>query len=242
MAYHIARDNQQLGVFDEADLQQKLASGEFRSTDLCWTEGMAEWKPLGQVNLTPASPPPVFGGSELNPYAPPTTQNLSSVKFEGNAPLATLGQRFAAALIDGLTFLIVYIPLILGLGIDAAAKIAENPEQVDSLAFAPNWGLVGLAGILLLGLIVVNIIMLAKRGQTIGKRVMAIRIVDVEQDVNPGWVRTIILRSVVNTLIAMVPILGGLYSIVDILFIFGQERRCIHDLIATTRVIQGQPS
>jgi len=242
MAYHIARDNQQLGVFDEVDVQRKLAAGEFRSTDLCWTEGMAEWKPLGQVSLAPVAPPPVFGGSELNPYAPPTTQNLSPTSFEGNAPLATLGQRFAAALIDGLLFLTVYIPLILGIGLDAISQMPENPDQVENLSLTPNWGLVGLAVVMLLGLVVVNIVMLAKRGQTIGKRLMAIRIVDVERDVNPGWVRTIILRGVVNGLISGVPVLGVLYTIVDILFIFGQERRCIHDLIATTRVVQGQPS
>lgn len=242
MAYHIARENQQLGVFDDADVQRKLASGELLSSDLCWTEGMAEWKPLGQVNLAPFTPPPEFAGSELNPYAPPTSQKLSSGDYAGNAPLATLGQRLAAAILDGLTFMVVYLPLIAGIGFAAFTQISENPEQLENIDFEPNWGLIGLAVILGLGLIVVNIVMLATRGQTIGKRVMAIRIVDVEQDVNPGWVRTIILRSVVNTFITMVPFLGSLYAIVDILFIFGQERRCIHDLIATTRVVQGQPS
>lgn len=242
MAYHIARDNQQLGVFDDADIPRKLASGELLSSDLCWTEGMAEWKPLGQIDLASITPPPMFGGSEVNPYAPPTSQKLGSGDFAGNAPLATLGQRLAAAIIDVLTFLVVYIPLFAGIGFSAIAQMNENPEQIENLELTPNWGLIGLALVLGLGLLVVNIAMLVQRGQTIGKRVMAIRIVDVEQDVNPGWVRTIILRSVVNACITMVPILGGLYSLVDILFIFGKDRRCIHDLIATTRVIQGQPS
>jgi uncharacterized RDD family membrane protein YckC len=242
MAFHIARDNQRLGVFDPTDIQRKLASGEFLSSDLCWTDGMAEWQPLGQVNLNPTRPPPPFEGDEENPYSPPASQNLASASFTTSAPLATLGQRLAAALIDILTALIGYTPLILGIGLDAVTKILENPEAIKTLEINPNWPLVGLALAILFTLLIVNLVMLGKYGQTIGKRLMGIRIVDVERDVNPGWVRTILLRSVANSLIASVPLVGGFYSIVDVLFIFGKDRRCIHDLIATTRVIQVQPN
>ena len=34
---------------------------------------------------------------------------------------------------------------------------------------------------------------------------------------------------------------GGLFGLVDILFIFGSERRCIHDLIAQTKVVVAEP-
>jgi hypothetical protein len=40
-----------------------------------------------------------------------------------------------------------------------------------------------------------------------------------------------------NGLLGIIPF----YGFVDVLFIFGQERRCLHDLIAGTRVVQGQP-
>jgi uncharacterized RDD family membrane protein YckC len=36
-------------------------------------------------------------------------------------------------------------------------------------------------------------------------------------------------------------LLGAFYSIADVLFIFGKDRRCLHDLLAGTRVVQGQP-
>lgn len=65
MAYHIARNNQQLGVFEEPDLQAKLAQGELLPTDLAWTEGMSSWKPLGECVLSLATPPVL----ESNPYA-----------------------------------------------------------------------------------------------------------------------------------------------------------------------------
>ncbi|MEA2700447.1 MAG: hypothetical protein QOI66_4718, partial [Myxococcales bacterium] len=46
-----------------------------------------------------------------------------------------------------------------------------------------------------------------------------------------------LLRGVVNGIISAIPYLGGLYALVDALFIFRDDRRCIHDLIAGTRVI-----
>jgi uncharacterized RDD family membrane protein YckC len=234
MAYHIARNNQQLGVFEEMEVRQKWGAGEFQSSDLCWTEGMAEWKPLGEAGLTPLE-----AEVEMNPYAPPLVETRREVEAGGMASLATLGQRLAAAILDGLTFLVVYVPLILAFGVDAINAQAAGGAEVELPP--PNMGMLGLAGVLFVVLLGINLVWLATRGQTIGKRVMAIRIVALESDANPGWVKTIVLRSVVNGIIGAVPLLGMFYALADILFIFGTERRCIHDLIAGTRVVQGQP-
>jgi len=45
----------------------------------------------------------------------------------------------------------------------------------------------------------------------------------------------VLLRSWVNGLIGLVV---PFYGLVDILFIFGSERRCLHDLIAGTVVVK----
>ncbi len=240
MAYHIARDNQQLGVFDETQVRDKFAAGELRNTDLAWTEGMAEWRPLGEVMAGALAPEPV---SEVNPYAPPGVQTYGAATQTGTAPLATLGQRLGAALLDGVMFFVAYIPLVLAFGVEAFTAAAQgqvNPEELPQVE--PNMGLLGLSVVLVLTLAVINIVMLAKRGQTIGKRIVGTRVVGVESDENPGWVKTIILRAVVNGIITSVPFIGGVYALVDILFIFREDRRCIHDLLAGTRVVQGQPS
>ena len=39
----------------------------------------------------------------------------------------------------------------------------------------------------------------------------------------------------------MIPVLGPLFSLVNVCFIFREDRRCIHDLIAGTQVVNGQP-
>lgn len=232
MAFHIARDQQQLGVFSEAEVRARRAAGDFRDSDLAWTEGMEQWKPLGEV-LNQAEAEAEAG----NPYQPPAAPIFNPIKTGGTAPLATLGQRLGAALLDGLVMFIAFIPFLMVMGMEAAA----GGEVTASTAQDASFVLLGLFLLLILVIAVVNIVLLVRRGQTIGKRLVGIRIVGVEHDDNPGWVHTIILRGFVNGLIGVVPVLGGIYSIVDILFIFRDDRRCIHDHIAGTRVVQGQP-
>jgi len=48
----------------------------------------------------------------------------------------------------------------------------------------------------------------------------------------------LLLRYLPTSIVASIPIVGGLIVLVDILFIFGSEQRCIHDLIAGTKVVQ----
>lgn len=80
--YHITSKGQQLGPFPESDVQSMLANGTIAATDLCWAEGMPDWKAVHEVipqsrNVPP--PPPVqaqqsalqgkhYGGIRRLPY------------------------------------------------------------------------------------------------------------------------------------------------------------------------------
>lgn len=46
---HIARNHQSLGSFSEVAVREGIHSGRFSAGDLAWREGMAEWKPLGEM-------------------------------------------------------------------------------------------------------------------------------------------------------------------------------------------------
>jgi uncharacterized RDD family membrane protein YckC len=46
------------------------------------------------------------------------------------------------------------------------------------------------------------------------------------------------LRYFVNTLLTVIPVVGGLYALVDMLMIFGPAKRCCHDYIADTIVVR----
>lgn len=212
MTYHLARNNQQAGTCSDYEIRRRLANGELSPQDLCWTEGMDEWRPLGEIFAEP--------------------ENLSAEAPElplPTAPLATLSQRLIAALIDG-------VPLATIFFLTQSGLPDENGQSGSDLQVA-----IGL--VLLLSLAACNLYLLATRGQTIGKKLQRIRIVALEGDHHPGLFRVFWLRSFLNGLIGSIPLFGPIpvYSLIDVLCIFGRERRCIHDHLAQTRVVQGDP-
>lgn len=232
MNYHIARKGQQLGVFTADAVARKLATGDLDGTDLAWTDGMTEWQPIHSIAeitaAVAASPPPMaespnFPGSlgASDPFAPAPVA----------ADLATPMQRLAASLLDGLVSLPAVIPLVL-----AMAPLEDS--DVAPVLTGSQWTWLAVAVLWLLAVMVINLVLLTKRGQTLGKKWMGIRIARIEDDGNPGFVKAVLLRGFVNGLISSIPLLGPVYSLVDICFIFRGDRRCIHDHIAGTRVVK----
>ena len=65
---HIARNHQSLGSFSEAAVREGIHSGRFSAGDLAWREGMAEWKPLGEMapQWGMELPPPALTPASLN--------------------------------------------------------------------------------------------------------------------------------------------------------------------------------
>lgn len=137
---------------------------------------------------------------------------------------ATRPQRLFAVLVDGAM-------------ITAATATGAYVPFPDSVRFA---GFAALAAIL-----AANIYFMTIAGQTLGKRALGIRIVKKETGENGGFVTNVLLRGVVPTtpylaLLLVHPILGGLYIWTDALFIFRADRRCVHDHIAGTLVVQSK--
>jgi len=133
--------------------------------------------------------------------------------------LASLDQRFGAALVDGLVllpFTYLYPKMKEGAYSTAVATLIV-------IAFVGIYGL--------------QMILLSTSGQTVGKKVAKIRIVDFASGQNKGFVTNVLVRYLLNWLLCFIP----LYGLIDVLFIFrGEQRRCVHDLIAKTKVIKAE--
>ncbi|MDP4146599.1 MAG: RDD family protein [Bacillota bacterium] len=80
---------------------------------------------------------------------------------------------------------------------------------------------------------IVQMTFLTIKGQTLGKMVFGIKIVKEGTEVNGGFISNVLLRYIVNGLLALIPI----YIIVDSLLIVDVSRKCLHDRIAGTKVI-----
>jgi uncharacterized RDD family membrane protein YckC len=170
---------------------------------------------------------------ENNPYAAPGAVVDDVSAFGGNdleARKATRGQRLGAAMLDNLIIVLCVVPIVL-------FGIAYNRDH----AAVQEWGTAGivlvfLGLILLLGIFVYNCILLSRNGQTIGKRLLKIKIV--RADGTPVTLsRVIFLRWLPLVLLGMIPFIGRVVGLVDALLIFRAERRCLHDNIADTIVI-----
>lgn len=233
MNYHIARDGQQLGVFAEQEIQPGIATGRFLASDLFWTEGMAGWQALNtRFSMSVPAAPVMTAGAPpaFNPYAAPQS-NVVSPAMMPRYTLASRGGRLGAAILDGFVgLLVVGLPLVSGIAM--LDPKSNSPDQAVSLAAIICFVLAGLGFI---GLTIYNIVLLTTRGQTIAKKWLGMRIVTHPDGQNPGFVKAFFLRSFVNGIInQLVPF----YVLVDICFIFREDQRCLHDLIADTVVIE----
>jgi uncharacterized RDD family membrane protein YckC len=169
-----------------------------------------------------------------NPYAPPRSMVTDVQDPVGEIVLADRGTRLGASIIDGLIFsALVYVPLFLIFG--AIPGFTRGYVRPD-----PNSGLVIVGALLILfgftGWCWFTIKYVRANGQSIGKRILGIKMV--RSDGTPVSLgRVFWLRNFVNGLIGVIPLLGPLYTLADMLFIFAESRQCLHDKLADTIVV-----
>jgi uncharacterized RDD family membrane protein YckC len=147
------------------------------------------------------------------------------------AELAGRLERLAAVLIDAL---IGIIPGVAALaysgGLESVLKGQPLTTQQALLVAVWSWG----------SFLAINSYLLFKRGQTVGKYLLHVRIVDLQGGIAPFW-RVILLRYLLIPAVAQLGVLGQLLSTADCLLIFQKSRRCLHDILAGTRVIKARP-
>ena len=160
--------------------------------------------------------------ADYNPYQTPNAY-VEDVTGDVDGELAGRGTRLGAVIVDGLIFMIPGV--FAGFGFAAL-------RHAGGIGIAMVVGLIGL-----IVLVIINLVMLHRSGQTIGKRLLGVKIVRTNGD-RAGLTRIFFLRSLVPGLFGSIPLAGPVFTIVDSLFIFRESRRCVHDLIADTIVIQ----
>jgi uncharacterized RDD family membrane protein YckC len=139
-------------------------------------------------------------------------------------------KRFGGAMIDGVAIMVAYLTgglvLMALMGTGLIDFDQANPSTLDVI----NTICVGYFPVFALILFQWNLI--ATEGQTIGKKVLRMKIVTTQGN-NPGFFRGVFLRNWLRVLLCMIPFFG----LLDLLVIFGDARRCIHDYLAGTHVV-----
>lgn len=163
--------------------------------------------------------------SDDNVYATPES-NLEKPAQE--TELASRWARLGGALIDGILAIAITFPLMFAMGL--WDKAMEQSITIGETVFLAILGFVIF--------LMLHGYLLAKYGQTIGKRLVGTRIVSYETNEIFPLSRIFFLRFLPVSIAAQIPFIGGIFALVDILFIYRNDKRCVHDLIAGTKVIK----
>jgi uncharacterized RDD family membrane protein YckC len=165
------------------------------------------------------------GAPAANPYAPPEARVAILGDALPRADLASRGTRLGAKLIDGVVLgVVVFAAVMLG----SAAGASPNGEFGGSMM-----ALLLLGFGLVLGL---QAWLLHRHGQTIGKKLLRIRIVRGDLS-RCGLGRIVLLRLLPFSIVGLIPLIGPAVSLVDVLLIFSDDHRTLHDRLADTVVV-----
>lgn len=148
-------------------------------------------------------------------------------RSSGTGQRATRTRRIFAALADGMVVLAFLLPGIFHLGWEDFLDPHHHLGWTDTLLLWA-WDLPPFA---------IRGVMIHYRGQTPGKWLAGIKIVRRDGSALT-WQRWLTHRTLPFELGSMLPVVGGFVALVDFLWLFGKEKRCLHDIVADTMVVK----
>ena len=182
----------------------------------------------------------------FNPYKAPKTDYTEAHSELHQYELATIWQRILAYVIDGLllTFTFVVFMIIVGIGasIVGVYPLFEIWLDNDLTLFTLNvfdpitWiEIFVINGLFLL----LNGVLLHRYGQTIGKMLLKIKMVDADTHALVPLRRIFVLRYLIWSIPELYMTgVSLIIWVVDILFGLRKNRRTLHDLTANTIVVK----
>lgn len=246
---YLARNNQQAGPFSLDEVNNMLSSQQVLLTDLMWHSGMNEWKAIGEMTQGALFYSPY---NTTAPFSPQTNyQAISESQFtphsEQSFKLASVGKRIIAKLVD---WFILFIPqmILYSTFIDAAlinkimtatTSAQQNQILLEFTQNLPNWVNLAALGYTLF-ILFIQSDLLRRSGQTIGKKLFKLQIVDIESNQVVSSGRSFFKRSF---LFFMIFEFGQLFPLlliillVDLFMLFSKQNLTLHDRFAKTKVV-----
>jgi uncharacterized RDD family membrane protein YckC len=164
-----------------------------------------------------------------NIYAPPSTHPEITDPNNEAVELASRGSRFGASILDSLAMMVITMPTMYFTG--GFEGLTDGTHQ-QSLVYTVAMGILGL-----IVFCAINLKFLISSGQTIGKKALGIKIVDMDGNL-PTLQGHLLKRYATFFIPAQIPTVGQIFSFVNVLFIFGKQKRCLHDFAGGTQVIK----
>ncbi|WP_179998262.1 RDD family protein [Acinetobacter sp. YH12239] len=252
MQIYLARNNQQAGPYTVEQLNQMLSSQQVLLTDLVWHQGMTEWKALGELTqgklyYQPEGyhPTPPVQQSYSNP-------SISSVNVQKNTTqqeLASIGSRFLAKLVDLALWLPAMVIPSFFMQEEQVAQLTELQQKMQNASSSDQaiklqeqlFTLIPMEAwqamlVYIVVMLAAQAFLIAKSGQSLGKKVAKIQIVDAENGQQVNLMRAFTLRSVIFIVLNL--LFMPFITIIDHAFGLSQKRQTLHDKLAKTKVVK----
>ena len=192
-------------------------------------------------NMPPPPPPPSPGppGPPPDPgsYGPSGMTGWAMTGTGQQLELAGAGARLGARIID-IVIMGVAMILLLIIGVMALLGFSSGDSVTDdeeTIGWAFIFGFTGIAA--LVGLLY-EVVLIATRGQTLGKMMTSIKVVRADDGSVPGWGKSI-GRWIIPVVLAFIPAVGWLLSLlVYVSLLWDSARQGWHDKAAGTLVIK----
>ncbi len=182
--------------------------------------------------------------SEISKRLKKTSQTntaLASASNDEVYALAGIGSRILAVLVDQFLAMLCLVPLLSGIGFDfeKLSEVSGDPNAMMQLMDQIPQHLLLLSSLLILALFCVQVFMLIKRGQTLGKLINGVRILDATTKKLPSITNLILLRTILTNVAYNLPVVGQFVLLADfIAMVIDKQRRSLHDRLAKTMVFK----
>ncbi|MBI3884673.1 MAG: RDD family protein [Opitutae bacterium] len=231
----LGSDGKEYGPVSTGQIKEWMHGNRVNLQTQCRRVGETTWRTVGEfpefgfAGARAFVPPPEVPSAAPVPGAANVAEFAAQVADADGATLelARRGTRLVAQLIDSMTALLFLLP--------AGIMLVLEGGTLESIPPATSLVLLGCA----CALLILQGYLLTEYGQTVGKKLMEIRIVRWADEAKPGFTKAFLLRLLVPGLLGSVPLVGWIFTLVDVGFIFRSDRRCVHDLIAGTKVVKG---
>ncbi len=169
--------------------------------------------------------------------APDSSVDLLSTPLqESDFKLASRLCRFTAAIIDTIIWgCLTFLYMTIFFPSEGFYEMEAAMEGLDDVTiFLFNALVIG-------SFFAISFYPLKTRGQTWGMKLLGVQVVSViDNKIIPFW-KYVVFRDLPFTLLGYIPVIGLILYLVNLLFIYRKDRRCLHDFIAKTRVITYKP-
>ena len=274
MKIYLARNNVQAGPYSIAELNIMLSSGEVLLDDLMWHSGMSAWQKIGDITQNqyvyqpPA--PPIQAENKA-----PHTHKVSIDELYGRKPassnpaiqttkpaaqpvlaFASIQARFGAFLINVLLYLLALLPIMIAfIQVVDVQQLSQFTQYADIYAYTQTLSqkipttTATISNIMLFALLTIQLLLITMRGQSFGKLVMGVRVLDPVTKKLPRFGTLVFMRTLTLVIIYMVAtsVFSGIPAIIllTINYIMASKsptKQGWHDKMTDTIVAKANPS